>query len=103
MLARVRDKIRFDSSSPVQEPIAHSGPVRLVLFCLEEGQEIPAHRAQATVMMQAFSGRGMLAVGDEEHAVQAGDVVVVPPGVAHAMSASEGRFTVLACIVSAAG
>ena len=103
MLERVADRIRFDASQAVRETISQSGTVRLVLFCLEPGQEIPAHQAAATVVMQAFSGQGALVAGDEVHPARAGDVVIVPPMVPHAMSAREGRFTVLACIVSSGG
>ncbi len=102
-MERVGEQVRFDPAEPVRVPIAEQGSLRVVLFCLEEGQEIPRHTAAATVLMQAFSGEGVLVSGEEAHEAKAGDLVVVPPMVPHAMKAPRGRFTILACIVSAAG
>lgn len=102
MVERTSDRIHFDSAQPVTETIAQEGAMRVVLFCLDAGQEIPVHKARATVLMQVFSGRGVLLAGDREQVAQAGDLVIVPPMAPHAMFAREGRFTVLACIVSTA-
>ncbi len=101
-MERPQDKVRFDPASPVRVPIARQGRLQLVLFCLDAGQEIPQHTAAATVVMQAFSGEGVLVSGDEAVEAKAGDLVLVPPEVPHAMKAPKGRFTVLATIVSAA-
>lgn len=101
-MERPHDKIRFDAANPVRVPVARQGNLQLVLFCLEAGQEIPRHTAAATVVMQAFTGEGVLVSGDESVEAKAGDLVLVPPQVPHAMKAPRGRFTVLATIVAAA-
>jgi quercetin dioxygenase-like cupin family protein len=83
---RVRVKLLHDSEA-----------LRLVLFCLQPGQAIPAHSATSTVVMHLVRGRGRFTVGETEHPATAGTVVVCPPNEAHGMAADE-EMVVLATI-----
>jgi mannose-6-phosphate isomerase-like protein (cupin superfamily) len=42
-------------------------------------------------------GRGVMRLGDDERRVQAGDCVVIPPGVVHKLRADEGEPLILLC------
>ena len=53
------------------------------------------HRTEEIYLFTAGSGRMVL--GEEERAVQAGDCVVIPPGVPHKLWADEAEPLVLLC------
>jgi mannose-6-phosphate isomerase-like protein (cupin superfamily) len=53
------------------------------------------HRSEEIYLFTHGSGR--MRLGDEEHAVHAGDCIVIPPGVAHKLWADDGEPLRLLC------
>jgi mannose-6-phosphate isomerase-like protein (cupin superfamily) len=53
------------------------------------------HRAEEIYLFTAGGGR--MRLGEEERAVQAGDCVVIPPGVPHKLWADEEPLVLLCC------
>jgi len=54
---------------------------KVVLGFFAPGQFIPVHAPDSDVAITVHDGRGVVRDGETEHAVAAGDVVVVPAGV----------------------
>ncbi len=62
------------------------------------GQATIAHFHRLTEEIYLFTeGSGRMRLGEEEHPVQSGDCVVIPPGVAHKLWAGEREALVLLC------
>ena len=72
---------------------------RAVLFCLEKDQGVPRHTSPSEVMMQVYKGSGTVIVGEKEHTVKAGDMIVSRPGEVHGFRSEGERMVVLALIV----
>jgi mannose-6-phosphate isomerase-like protein (cupin superfamily) len=62
------------------------------------GQATIAHFHRLTEEIYLFTaGSGRMRLGEDEHPVQAGDCVVIPPGVGHKLWASDREPLVLLC------
>lgn len=75
-----------------------SEKVRVILLCLEAGQEIAPHTSPEATL-HVVKGRGSITVGEEEMPVQGGTLVVVPAGVSHAVKCQE-RMALLATVMA---
>lgn len=93
----VNEAIKFDPARPTTRALVDSPKVRLVLFCLEGGQEVPAHGADAEVIFYTVQGSGVAMVGDEETRLRPGTIVRCPPGVQHGLKGHDS-LVVLATI-----
>ena len=95
-IAAVARAVRADRPATA---VVHDSPhVRLVVFRLEAGQQVPTHTSTSTVVLSVLEGTGMLTGVDGERAAGLGDVVAFEPGEPHGMRSIDGRFILLATI-----
>ena len=87
----------FDPQRPVSKILHDSAHMRVVLFCLDSGQSIPAHTSPSTVTFYTLSGKGEVLVGKESVHTEAGHLTVAPPDEPHGLTARQ-RMTVIAPI-----
>lgn len=78
----------------------HDSPgFRAVLFCLEKGQGVGRHSSPSEVMMMVYQGSGTVIVGETEHRMKAGEVMVARPNETHGLRSEGERMVVLALII----
>lgn len=73
------DTIRYSDDGPGVSLLHQSAELKVVLVGLHPGQMLPPHPGP-TASFSFLDGEGVMLVGDEEIAVSAGAVVVVPSG-----------------------
>ncbi len=88
---------------PATAIVHDTADVRLVVFRLAPGQEVPPHRNASTVLLTVLEGSGTLSGADEERTCHAGDVVAYEPGELHGMRATDGELLLLATITPRPG
>lgn len=93
----VNEMIKFDPARPVPRTLIDTPQVRILLFCLEAGQELPAHGADSEVAFYTLQGRGVAIVGDQETALRPGVLVRCPPQVPHGLR-GEDSLAVMAIV-----
>ena len=67
----------------------------LALFAFDAGGHMPQHRAHGTVIIQVLKGRLRVATPDAEHALSAGQVLVLAPDVPHDVNADDAAQMLL--------
>ena len=72
--------------------------VSVTLFAFAEGEAISTHDSAGDAMVQVLEGTGRFTVGGEEHLVHAGEALVMPAGIPHAVFAPEA-FKMLLTVV----
>jgi quercetin dioxygenase-like cupin family protein len=72
-----------------QKTLYRHGQSSLALFLFEPGSELREHRTNGTVFIQILQGRLAVHVGDQRHDLAAGNVLVLSPGVPHALHAEQ--------------
>jgi quercetin dioxygenase-like cupin family protein len=75
---------RRNAMTLVKQPI-----FRVVLVALQAGAEIGAHETEGPVTVQAIEGRLAVDVGGEELVLGAGQLLILRPGMRHAMRAED--------------
>ncbi len=78
--------------------LLHDAPeMRVVVFGVDAGQEIPPHTAPARVLMHVVQGQGVFVTGEGTAPARAGTFVVTEPNEPHGFKA-EARTVLLAVI-----
>ncbi len=66
-----------------------SGRLRLVLFTMDEGQELTEHSTPCRAIVQVWGGACEFDAEGRTHRLKAGDLLHLPPAAPHAVRASE--------------
>lgn len=57
---------------------------------LGPGDEVPSHTTQVDVLFHIIEGKGSVTIGPETAKVSAGEIVVSPASIPHALAANAG-------------
>ena len=88
-LRALRAETRTGTNGHRQIALLHHGPVRLVLFAFDAGGHMPEHRAPGWITIHVLRGSLTVRTAEARHALAAGQVLSLAPGVAHDVDATE--------------
>jgi quercetin dioxygenase-like cupin family protein len=90
-LERVAEKLMEEASD---NPCGHNqialykhSLTTIALFCFQQGGSIPDHAADGTVFLQVIKGAVTITVAETPQRVQAGQLLVLAPGIPHTILA----------------
>lgn len=75
------------ASSTTSRVVVDNPAVRVVVFAFDEGELLTEHSSPRAVVVQLLDGAIRFTVGEEEHAMEPGDVIYLAPGEKHALVA----------------
>ena len=82
-------EISVQQGQIVSKTLAQNEAVGITLFAFAKGEEISAHDSTGDAMVHVLEGTGKFTVGGKEHICRAGDVLIMPAKVPHAVYAVE--------------
>ena len=82
----------------VSKTLAQNPYVSLTVFAFSKGEEISTHDSKGDAMVYVLEGTGKFTVGGKEHLVNAGETLVMPATIPHAVYAQED-FKMLLTVV----
>lgn len=94
----ISELVDYEEGRVVSRTLAAKPHVNITLFAFDQGEEISAHTSPGDAMVQILDGRAKITIGTDELDAQAGQVVVMPANVPHAVFARE-RFKMLLTVV----
>ena len=94
----LKEHVEFSKEKYVSKLLFDSDKVRMVLFCLEKGQEVPPHTVKPQVAMLVISGKGSVTVGGKTYKVKSNSVAICESMESHGIKADE-QMVVLASII----
>ena len=83
------EEISVQQGQIVSKTLAQNEAVSVTLFAFAKGEEISAHESTGDALVHVLEGTGKFTVGGKEHICKAGDVLVMPAKVPHAVYAVE--------------
>ena len=83
------EQITVQEGQIVSKTLAQNGAVSVTLFAFAKDEEISTHDSTGDAMVQVLEGTGKFTVGGKEHICKAGDVLVMPAKIPHAVYAVE--------------
>ena len=83
------EEISVQQGQIVSKTLAQNEAVSVTLFAFAKGEEISTHESTGDALVHVLEGTGKFTVGGKEYICKAGDVLVMPAKVPHAVYAVE--------------
>jgi len=90
----------YAEDSIVSKTIIDKSVGTITIFAFDKGQKLSEHTAPYDAVVQVVDGRGRLTIGDKDVNVSAGQIIIMPANVPHAVAADE-RFKMLLTMIRA--
>jgi quercetin dioxygenase-like cupin family protein len=85
---------QFAPNGIVSRTLFKTPTARVVLFGFDAGQELSEHTSPHRALVEILSGACEFSLAGKTHQLKAGDLVHMPPNLAHGVKATE-RFAML--------
>ena len=81
--------VAYQEGQIVSRTLAQNKHHSLTLFAFDKGEEISAHESQGDALVLLLDGTGKITIDGKEHLLHAGEAIIMPAGVPHAVYAKE--------------
>ena len=81
------DLVTYQDGQVVSKTLVQNPNVSLTLFSFDKGEEISTHSSHGDAMVCVIDGTAEITVGEEKFTVNAGETIVMPAEVPHAVAA----------------
>ena len=86
---KLADLVSIQPGQVVSKTLAQNKAVSVTLFAFDKGEEISTHDSTGDAMVTVLEGVGRFTVGGVPHIVKAGEALVMPATVPHAVYGEE--------------
>ena len=90
--------VSYQTGQIVSRTLVQNRGVSLTLFAFDTNEEISSHESKGDAMVQLLDGKAKITIGEGTYFLSAGETVVMPAGVPHALEAVE-PFKMLLTVV----
>jgi quercetin dioxygenase-like cupin family protein len=97
---RLADLVEYSKDSIVSKTIIDKPVGTITLFAFDKGQKLSEHTAPYDAVVQVLDGNGMLTIDGQDKQVTAGEIIIMPGNVPHAVTARE-KFKMLLTMIRA--
>ena len=95
---KATELVSVQSGQVVSKTLAQNKAVSITLFAFDKGEEIGTHDSTGDAMVTVLEGTGRFTVGGVPHIVKAGETLVMPAKVPHAVYGEEAFKWVLTVV-----
>ncbi len=95
---RLADLVEYSKDSIVSKTILDKSVGIITLFAFDKGQKLSEHTAPYDAVVQVLDGCGQLTIDGEDKQVSAGEIIIMPANVPHAVTAQE-KFKMLLTMI----
>lgn len=92
------EQVQYLDGQIVSKTLAQSKHHSLTLFAFDKSEEISSHDSEGDAMVLALDGEGKVTIDGAEHLLKAGETIIMPAQIPHAVFASE-RFKMLLIVI----
>ena len=92
------DQVEYLVGQIVSKTLAQNDFHSVTLFAFDKGEEISTHASEGDAFVYALDGTGKITIDGKEHLLHAGQAIVMPANVPHAVFAEE-RFKMLLTVL----
>lgn len=91
---KLEDLVDYQPGQVVSKTLVQNDKMGVTIFSFDKGEEISTHASGGDAMVTVLEGKGRFVVDGEDFSLQAGETVVMPQNVPHAVYGVE-RFKML--------
>jgi quercetin dioxygenase-like cupin family protein len=97
---KLAELIAYSQDAVVSKTILDKPAGTITLFAFDRGQKLSEHTAPYDAVVQILDGQALLTIGGKSVQVSAGQIIIMPANVPHAVAAEE-RFKMLLTMIRA--
>ena len=97
-IIHLADAAQFSEAGIVSRALHDKGGVRVTLFSFAAGQQLTEHVTPARALVQILSGACEFTLAGKKTSLRAGELLHMPPGLSHAVLATEAFSMLLVTI-----
>lgn len=97
-ILKAEDLVSYQDGSVVSRAIVQKKTGTVTLFAFDKGQYLSEHTAPFDALITILDGSAEIRVGGTPHHLSAGDMIILPSGIPHAVNATE-RFRMLLAMI----
>ena len=90
--------VTYQPGQIVSRTLVQNAAVSITLFAFDTGEEISAHESKGDALVTILDGSGVITIDNKEYALTAGQSIVMPAGIPHAVRAAS-PFKMLLVVV----
>ncbi len=94
----VAELVDYNDDAVVSRTIVDQPTGTVTLFAFDAGQRLSEHSAPFDALVQVVDGVGVFTIGGTDHTVRAGELIIMPADIAHAVDARE-RFKMVLTMI----
>ena len=92
------NEIEYSEGGIISKQILKNDVGNVTLFSFDKGQGLSEHTAPFDALVQIIEGEAEIRIGGKPHGVKAGEIIIMPANVPHALQAVESFKMVLTMI-----
>ncbi len=85
----LKDQVAYQLGQVVSKTLVQNDHVSMTLFSFDKGEEISTHAAAGDAMVTVLEGIGRFTVGGEVFYLKAGETLIMPKDIPHAVYGEE--------------
>ena len=86
---KIKDEVTYQKGQIVSKTLSQNEHHSLTLFAFDKGEEISTHAAGGDAMVTVLEGTGKFTVGGEVFLLHAGETLIMPKDIPHAVYGEE--------------
>lgn len=97
---RFTEKVEYSEEGIVSKRVLDKPTGNVTLFAFDKDQRLSTHSAPFDALVQVIDGSAKITIAETPYNLQAGDTIIMPAGIPHAVYATEKFKMVLTMIKS---
>lgn len=85
----LKNLVEYQKGQVVSKTLVQNEAVSMTIFSFDKGEEISTHASGGDAMVTVLDGRGRFTVEDEVFYLEAGETLIMPKDLPHAVYAEE--------------
>jgi quercetin dioxygenase-like cupin family protein len=90
--------VEYSDNATVSKMVIRRDVGNITLFAFDKGQSLSEHSAPFDAFVQVLDGTGIILIDRKPYELKAGDCIVMPANIPHAVQAS-GRFKMMLVMI----
>jgi quercetin dioxygenase-like cupin family protein len=86
---KLSEMVQYQTGQIISRTLAQNQNVSITLFAFDKGEEISSHTSNGDAMATILDGKAAITVGESKLLLSAGETIVMPAGIPHAVFADE--------------
>jgi quercetin dioxygenase-like cupin family protein len=96
----LRDTVNYQEDSIVSKKVLENAAGGITLFAFDQDQRLSEHTAPFDATVQVLEGEAEILIDGQPHVVKAGEMIVMPAKITHAVNARQ-RFKMMLMMIRA--